>query len=298
MLTALQPWHQRVSSHVVLSGLEDPSSTKPILHFMHGNGFCGAVYETFLRRFSSDYALFLCDAQGHGDSEAGLDFPGWNVMASQCASVARSRFKDRGSRPLIGVGHSLGGVLSLLIAAQEPPLFDRLILLDPVLFSPLMLLGIGAARALGFSHVNPMARRTRARASRWASREEARASFRDRGIFKGWPEVALDSYVEHALQDLPAPEVGVSLKCPTWFEAEIFDSTPRGLWKSIARIPCPTLILVGDETYSFLGRSAKRASRRNPLIRTATLPGGHCFMLEHPEATENRVREFLADSSP
>ncbi len=297
MLTGLQPWHQRVSQDVILSGLEDSNSTKPILHFLHGNGFCGAVYETFLSRFASDYSLFLCDAQGHGDSDAGLEFHGWNAMASQCASVARSRFEQRGSRPLIGVGHSLGGVLSALMAAKEPALFDRLILLDPVLFSPLMLWGNAAARALGFAHVNPMARRARARASRWSSREEARESFRDRGIFKGWPEVALDSYVNHALQNFPEPEVGVTLKCPTWFEAEIFDSTPRNLWKSIEAIQCPTLILVGDVSYPFLGRSAKLATRKNALIRTEKLPGGHCFMLEHPEATGKRVREFLADSS-
>ena len=296
MLTGLQPWHQRVSEDVVLSGLEDPSSTKPILHFLHGNGFCGAAYEMFLSRFASDYALFLCDAQGHGDSDAGLEFPGWNAMASQCGAVARSRFEQRASRPLIGVGHSLGGILSILMAAEEPTLFDRLILLDPVLFSPLMLFGAGAARALGFTHVNPMARRARARAFRWDSREEAREAFHGRGIFKGWAEEALDSYVEHALQNLPEPESGVTLKCPTWFEADIFDSTPRDLWKSVARIQCPTLILVGDESYPFLGRSAKLASRRNPLIRTARLPGGHCFVLEHPEAAEKRLREFLADS--
>jgi len=293
VLTALQPWRQRVSQDLVLSGLEDPSTTKPVLHFLHGNGFCGGVYETFLDRLTADYALFLCDAHGHGDSETGPTFPGWNALAKQISSVARSRFEPRGDRPVIGMGHSLGGILTLLMAAEDPTLFDRLILLDPVLFSPMMLLGNATAHAMGFKHVNPMAKRARERVSQWGSRDEVCDALRNRGIFKGWPEEALASYARHAVQENPDGE-GVVLKCPPWFEAEIFDSTPRGLWKAVARIQCPTLILFGDATYPFLQRSARRASQLNPLIQAASMSGGHCFMLEHPVVAEKHVREFLA----
>lgn len=295
MLSECEPWRQRVSQDVFLSGVEDPDGSKPALHFLHGNGFCGGVYETFLNLLASEYSLFLSDARGHGDSDAGSEFPGWNAMAEECLSVATERFSQRGARRLIGMGHSLGGVLSILMAARNPGLFDRLVLLDPVLFSPAMLLGTGVAHGLGFKHINPMARRARERTSRWDSREEVRESLRGRGIFRGWPEEALVSYSKHALRVVEegAEKSGVTLKCPTWFEGDVFDSTPRGLWRAIGQIQCPTLILVGCDTYPFIGESAKRAARRNPNIEWASLPGGHCFMMEHPKETQAALRDFL-----
>ena len=41
------------------------------------------------------------------------------------------KFKE----PVIGVGHSLGGMLTLLAAAKKPDIFQTIILLDPPLFS-------------------------------------------------------------------------------------------------------------------------------------------------------------------
>jgi len=50
--------------------------------------------------------------------------------------------------PVVGVGHSLGGVLTLMAAAKKPALFQNIIILDPPLFSSQNRLLISILRAI------------------------------------------------------------------------------------------------------------------------------------------------------
>src|SRR5690606_15849945 len=104
-----------------------------------GNGYCGKVYWPWLSQLADDHDLFLSDAQGHGHSDVGGHFVGWSrsaELAIQALDEYRSHWPEQ---PVYGIGHSFGAVLTLLMAAQRPDLFDRLILLDPVLFSRSMI---------------------------------------------------------------------------------------------------------------------------------------------------------------
>ena len=51
--------------------------------------------------------------------------------------------------PLIGIGHSMGAVLTLLAATKYPDLFSEIILLDPVLFKNEMIIAQQLMRATG-----------------------------------------------------------------------------------------------------------------------------------------------------
>ena len=77
----LQPWSHSCSAGFTLRGWHTPPSGKPLLHFLHGNGFCGRTYEPLLRLLAADFDLWLCDVQGHGDSDHGGRFHGWNRSA-------------------------------------------------------------------------------------------------------------------------------------------------------------------------------------------------------------------------
>ena len=52
-----------------------------MIHFMHGNGYCGLAYAPLLRRLAADFDLFIPEAEGHGDSDHGGRFHGWNRTA-------------------------------------------------------------------------------------------------------------------------------------------------------------------------------------------------------------------------
>tara|TARA_R110000764_G_scaffold112134_6_gene198988 strand:+ start:19637 stop:20509 length:873 start_codon:yes stop_codon:yes gene_type:complete len=286
----LLPWAHDTSAGFTLRGWHSPPSGKPVLHFLHGNGFCTRSYEPLLALLAKDFDLWLCDLQGHGQSDHGDKFVGWNrnaELAMEAFEAGRAVFGDVA---YFACGHSFGGVLTGLILAARPELFARAVLLDPVFFPPGL---ITLRRGLGLFGIqrNPVAQRARLRRDSWPDRAGAHASLHNRGMFRGWDESAFAAHIAHALRD--HPERGVELCCRPSREAEVFLTMPRGLWRSLRRVKTPTHIIYGDRTYPFVGTSARRLAASGNAYSAHKTAGGHCFMLEHPNATAQQVLSSL-----
>ncbi|MHC6225340.1 alpha/beta fold hydrolase [Pseudomonas sp. X10] len=286
----LIPWSHDCSEGFTLRGWRSPASGRPLLHFLHGNGFCSLAYQPMLMHLGEHFDLWLSDVQGHGDSDHGGVFRGWNrtaELAVEAFAVGRGEY---GEAPCYALGHSFGGVLTGLILAREPRLFQRAVLLDPVLFSRRMIGIMGAAALVGLHRRHALARKAAMRRRHWPDREAALASLQGRGIFKGWSETALQAYVEHAIGDCGE---GVVLKCRPSREVEIFSSFPARMWATLGEIRTPVRILYGADTYPFVPHSAKRLAASNPAVTTQQVSGGHCFMQERPEEAAAEVLAFL-----
>jgi pimeloyl-ACP methyl ester carboxylesterase len=289
----LEPWaHASPVTGTVLRGWRTPPSGRPLLHFLHGNGFCGRVYEPLLLALARDFDLWLCDAPGHGDSDATPRFAGWNRCAEAALDAFQAGRAAYGDVPLMAVGHSFGGVQTALLLGATGQPFSRAVLLDPVLFPPPMLLAAQMMGRAGTGLVNPLARATKRRRREWPSRAHARESLRGRGTYRGWDEAALDAFVTHALRD--SPDGTVRLKCAPELESTIFSTMPDQLWSRLRRITAPTLLLHGDSTMPFVRAGCARAHAHNaPHVHVQVTTGGHCFMQEHPADTAARVRAHL-----
>jgi pimeloyl-ACP methyl ester carboxylesterase len=290
----LLPWSHASSAGFTLRGWHSPASGKPVLHFLHGNGYCGRVYQPLLEHLAEDFDLWLCDVQGHGDSDHGGRFHGWNrsaELALEAFAEGRARFAEA---PVFALGHSFGGVLSSLMLAQQPQLFQRAVLLDPVLFSPAMIGVMALSDVVGLGRLNTLASKARKRRRQWPDRDAAYASLHGRGMFRGWTEAAFVAYIEHALGDT---EQGVQLKCRPSREADIFGSYPKRLWPSLAKVVTPTEVIYGQRSYPFVAKSVARWCASNPHVRAQVVDGGHCFMQEQPTATAERVANFLLQRS-
>lgn len=296
----LQPWSHRTSAGFTVRGLRSAPSGRPLIHFIHGNGYAGLIYEHMLAPLLEHADLFISDIQGHGESDHGGRFQGWNRTAALCEEVLNRFLPDYqeayreqcpsdpdGALPVLGLGHSFGGVMTSLMMARSPQLFTRAVLLDPVLFSPNMLRLMAASNTVGLWRRNQMATRARKRRSHWPDLNAAHANFHERGIFRGWDERSLRSYLDHGLH--PHQQGGVGLKCAPEREAEIFGSYPRRLWPSLRKVSTPVHLIYGNRTYPFVGESAKRWQRLAGQVTTEVVPGGHCFMLERPEDTAERI---------
>jgi len=288
----LIPWSHPTSAGFTLRGWHSAPSGRPLLHFLHGNGFCGRTYEPMLRHLAEHFDLWLCDAQGHGDSDHGGKFLGWNRNADLAVEALKAQGQAFNNVPWVAAGHSFGGVLTSLIVAEQPKLFRAAVLLDPVLFTPSMLLGASVAELTGVMRHTPLARQARARRDQWASRDEARANLTGRGTYKGWADEAMDAFLTHALADVPE---GVQLKCRPSREAEIFGSMPDRLWSLLARVRTPVHVLHAEHTFPFVSESAARWAQLNDHVSTQQVPGGHCFMQERPADAAQWVADRLLD---
>jgi pimeloyl-ACP methyl ester carboxylesterase len=286
----LIPWTHSTSAGFTLRGWHSSPSGKPLLHFLHGNGFCGRTYAPLLEALAVDFDLWLCDIQGHGDSDHGGRFLGWNRNAELAIEAFEAGRGIFGEVPRVAVGHSFGGVLTSLILAHHPRLFARAVLLDPVIFTPAMIGVMAFSEVLGLHRRTTMASRARARRSHWPDREAAWRGLHGRGIFKGWTDEALRGYVDHAIRVV---DNGAELKCRPSREAEIFSSFPKRLWPSLQRVATPTLILHGQGSYPFVAKSVARLTALNGHVSAQVVDGGHCFMQEFPEASASRCADFL-----
>ncbi|BBR54293.1 MULTISPECIES: alpha/beta fold hydrolase [Pseudomonas] len=286
----LIPWSHESSEGFTLRGWRSPASGRPLLHFLHGNGFCCLAYQPLLMHLGEHFDLWLSDVQGHGDSDHGGVFRGWNRSAALAVEAFDAGRGEYGDVPRFAVGHSFGGVLTGLILATEPRLFERAVLLDPVLFSRRMIGVMGAAALVGLHRRHALARKAATRRSHWPDREAALASLQGRGIFKGWTDASLHAYVEHAIGECGE---GVVLKCRPSREVEIFSSFPERMWTHLTRIQTPTRILYGEHTYPFVPHSVQRLAALNHQVSAQQVAGGHCFMQEDPAAAAEQVMSFL-----
>lgn len=264
-------------------------SGKPVLFFTHGNGFASKMYEPMLKHLANQFDLVLLDAQGHGDSEHGGNFVGWNQSAELAAAAYQTMMHRYPNVAYIGIGHSFGGVLTALVQARYQ-LFQRIVLLDPVLFTPGMLSLMRLLKWSGLYQHNKLAKRARQRKHQFDSYQHAWDYFYQRGLFRGWHDEGLHAYLRHGLRqqgDL------LQLKCAPQREAEVFASFPTQLWSQLRKLPRPVDLLIGTGSYPFVHRSARRLQRFNPHIRTHQLHGGHCFMQEQPLPTALLLRQLL-----
>lgn len=299
---SLTPWY---SDH--LAGWDSPPTGQSgvegteagqAFHILHGNGFCARVLEPVAQRIHNSYPdsqWLFTDLPGHGltstskDTQPVITEPDWNRMAEQVAASVRRR----SSEPVVGIGHSLGGVVTLLAAAQYPTLFSRLILIDPVIYSTEVLAFQAIMKTTGLWQKRAFIRRVQARQAHWPDCETAMASLRRKGLYQNWSDDALMAFVSHGMKH--HADNSLHLACAPQTEAAIFASRPRRLWPSVRQLHCPVDILVADTSYPFIRRAVKRAERLNPRVRGTMVSGSHCVAMENPEIIAAEIQRLLAE---
>lgn len=111
---------------VSLAYTEWPGSPPPILA-LHGLSTSRGLLPTFLPEANQRFAY---DARGHGESDHVLG----GYRLEDFTADAVHFLTDVVAQPAIVVGHSLGGMTAICVAAQRPELVSALVLLDPTLY--------------------------------------------------------------------------------------------------------------------------------------------------------------------
>lgn len=105
-----------------------------------------------------------------------------------------NHFRKHMKRPIIGVGHSMGGNNLINLSLMHPRLFTSFVLMDPVIQKE-------ATLAESFN----VAVASTGRRDRWPSREAAKAAFKRSKFYQTWDPRVLDRWIEHGLRELPTP---------------------------------------------------------------------------------------------
>lgn len=257
---------------------------KPFLHFSHANGLPTATYQLLLDHLSPFYRLSSLPVLGHDPTYPVTD--NWSNLKQQLIHSIESN----NDAPVIGVGHSMGGALTLMAAQERPDLFRGVIMLDVPTFSRAESWLLAAAKKTGFIDRLTPAHRSRNRRTHWPSREEAIAYFRQKTLFAGFHPQCLQDYVAHGLQD---DELGgVTLGYRLDVELAVFRTVPHTLVLSAAQLKTPVGILVGQQTDTVRPGQYRRMKRTLGFVGKR-VSGSHMFPLERPQETARDIHQLI-----
>lgn len=260
------------------------------MHFAHANGFPAGVYEHMLGGLEKDFRVmamnFCCQLQC--SKYCGMHKPeieDWTPLADELIE-----FLDlQGVKTTIGVGHSLGAVVTVIASVKRPDLFKKIILLDPVFLSPNIVRIVKIGNLLRQQRRMPLAVKARNRKDLWESRAEALEYFRGKPLFEKWEERALESYVNHGLYEA---EEGFRLMCPPECEARIFETFPVDIWKWVKKINVPATLIRGERSDVMKHVSWSLFGRLQPKAQRINLGGqGHLFPMQKIDRTIKLIKE-------
>ena len=263
----------------------------PSTIFAHANGFPIGSYKPLLDSLKESFRISGWEARPLVHGTDPQEISGWADLAADLELGIESRFGS----PVVGVGHSLGGVLNLLVAASNPELYRALVLLDPVIFSGTRALVWGQMKRWGRAHRLPLMAGALKRRDVWPDRETVRQSWTGKTAFEGWSEQAFDAYLEAGLEQ-DGKNGGVRLRYTKAWEARIFEVSPHDVWNEIPKVMCPVLVLRGEHSDTLTTGAFRKFGRRAPYGTCRTVEGtGHMLPMQKPEAVASMIVEWLRE---
>jgi pimeloyl-ACP methyl ester carboxylesterase len=265
----------------------------PLALLHHANGFCAATLDLVARPLREHFRVIGMDARGHGDSSraTGERPYAWREFGADLAAVARAIAAEGGGRIALGLGHSFGGTSMLLAAAQERGLFERLVLVDPVLHPPRDAAVPNLERAAGAAN---LVERTSRRRAVFPDREAARANWRDKELFAEWDPRAFELYLTEGMAERADGQV--ELKCATETEAAVYSEGGLAeVWGPTEQLAVPTLILWARRG-NFPRVIFEAFAARLADARIQDVDAGHLMPMERPEIVVAAALDFTSRS--
>jgi pimeloyl-ACP methyl ester carboxylesterase len=256
---------------------------KDLIHFAHGNGFPALCYKQLLNKLAERYDYCYIDRIGHNP-----EFPiteNWYFLIEEViASI-----KKQTSQPVIGLGHSLGGVLSLLAAIKEPLLFKAVIMIDSPLLGRFKSSMVCLAKALGvIDRVTPAAR-TRSRREHWQNREQLFTYLKSRKLFQTFSEKCLQDYIDYGLQQI---DQGYVLRFDRHNEYLIYRTIPHIFPAYEGKLKVPVALIYGNES-TVIDRQDVRYMKKYYNILCCKMEGTHMLPMEYPTQVATQVFTIL-----
>jgi N-formylmaleamate deformylase len=212
-----------------------------------------------------DARIIAPDLRGHGLSQK----PRSGYALTSLAADVAGLMEELGAAPATLIGHSLGAIVALYVAAQHGSVVRALILVDPTLKWRRdevqdFLQQMAELRALGYGPLR----------TAYASRHP------------GWNERDLEQRVQGLLHFSP--------RCGWGLARENNDHSLEPLLTTVA---CPTLVIAGDTALggALSAEQVRRAAQLLPRGEGIMIPGaGHSVHRDQPERFAQAVLGFLA----
>ena len=249
---------------------------------VHGARLHAHVWNDYSRRVKDKYHVIAVDQRGHGDS-------GWGGQDAYLFETLyhdlRAVIQARGLKRYTLVGHSLGGMVSMLYANRHHDEIERLVLVDIAAGLP------PAPPDADFSRIAevPSPRE-------FTSHDEATDYLA--GIMKLAPRHMVEESVKYGMRETGAGK-------HTWKYDPALAQMRRpsrgaaDFWAVVKDIPTRTLLQYGSESRVVTEDIARQMADSMPNCSIERIDrAGHALFTDNPDAFAASMERFLADGTP
>ncbi len=281
-----------VALHAEVCGRDDAPVT---IVFCHGYTLSQAIWHYQWRDLESDYRLVLWDQRSHGRS--GRSDPAhvsMDQLGADLADVLAATVPPE--MPVVLVGHSMGGMTIMALAAQQPRLFGPKVigvvlistaahLVDATGWLPAPLRPV--VRWAGPSLVRGSAHGRRAALTEWVRATAGDLAFLSTKFFAfGDPDVSptVVDFLERVIRATPIEVVAD-------FYSALLEHDERLSLTTVGRVPA--LVIAGEEDRLIPVDHATRLADAIPGATLMRVPdSGHMVILERPEVVTEAIADF------
>jgi len=278
------------TSRLTLAGLKNNVSEGAPIIALHGWLDNAASFLPLSDKMTHTRPFYALEMPGHGLSDHRPSSTTYHLLENVVDVLA---FIDEVSngQPVSLIGHSLGGIVSSLLAAASPKRIDRLVLLDSL--GPL---------TDETSNVLPQLRKAIAKASLFKSSKmtvypskEMASSVRMKGVGKV-DRAAASLLVERGIKKVQGGYSWTS--DPRLLEPSLMRFTEAQIKSVFSGIECPIRLICGDKgyfsNYEGLKKRLDYLKRGDDAIDKHLVSGGHHFHMDGDVTTTSElINEFI-----
>jgi len=269
-----------------------PSGT-PMVLFFHGNSFPASTYKVMLNELRHR-GLQVHALEKIGHNPAYPVSSNWPHLVEELRAYAQPLVAVH-SGPVVLVGHSLGGMLSLMLAAQYPELAHAVVMVDSPAVAGWQAHVLQLSKKLSLTNTFSPGAVSQKRRHVWANLEEVRAHFASKKHFARWLPQVLEDYIQHGTEAaLVDGQVQRVLCFSRDIETQIYNSVPHNLEGILKRHPlkCPVSLVAARHSREMRiagGDFTKRVTKG----RITIIDGTHLVPMESPVATASAVEAAI-----
>ena len=259
----------------------------PRMLLSHGCGLAIDTYYPFWSLLEDRFDLFVFDLRSHGwNPSANLRTQNIPTFVRDCEAVLRAIGQAYGEKPVVGVFHSLSGLVALLHEEQWKG-FAGLVLFDVPIMPP------GGRPEDLVEMGEEMSAAARRRKDRFTSPEEFTQRIRRSPVYRRLPEEVIDLMARTTLRrSLDGTEH--ELCCPREHEAQVYEYLfGWSMRVDLRKVSCPVKAVGGDPTVRFSFMPSMDLSDLMGLDYDFLPELTHFLQLEDPERCAALTIEFL-----
>jgi pimeloyl-ACP methyl ester carboxylesterase len=270
-----------------------PEAGRELVLCVHGMSGAATNWTDLLADLAPDFDGAALDLPGSGFSPPPRAGAGYSVSRLADTVIALTEALGRG--PVHLVGNSMGGAVSVRVAARRPDLVRTLTLVSPALPDRRPRREVLQFPVIGLPFVG----------MRIIRQYAGRVTAEDRvaGVYatcfadpsRLHPDRFAADVEELRRRDGLGHDAAALARAARTLVAETLRPAPWSLWRAAARVTAPSLVLYGASDTLVRPQMAARAARAFRDSRVEVLPDtGHLAQMEHPALVASLFRELAA----